>query len=898
MKEKFIVTGMTCSACSAHVEKAVGKADGVRSVSVNLLTGTMYVEFDESVTDADKIVAAVVAAGYGAYPDGSGAAGGAKARKEGARESGDGRAQARAAETRAMRVRLVVSLIFTVLLMYVAMGHMVGAPLPSFLTGTGNAVSYALLQLLLCLPVVYVNRAYYINGFKRLFKGAPNMDSLIAVGSAASLVYGVFVIFRMSHALGAGDTAVVERYMHDLYFESAAMILALVTVGKYLESLSKRRTGDALDKLMKLAPATAVVLRDGGEVTVNSDELVLGDIIVVRAGESVPADGVVTEGHAFVDESAISGESVPVEKVEGDRLIGGTVSRSGYVTAKVVAVGGDSMLAKIIKLVEDAGASKAPIASAADKISAVFVPVVMAVALVTLAGWLIGGYSFEHAFTCAVSVLVISCPCALGLATPVAVMVGTGKGAESGVLFKSGEALQNMHGVKTVALDKTGTVTEGAPEVTEVLIAENSREILAAVAAIERRSEHPLGTAVVAYADGQGLGEREVSRFETLAGKGVVAYVDGGRYAVGNAALMLEEGADGEAFAVDLARVSEEGKTPLLIARDGRYVGLIATADRVKPTSAHAVRELKKLGIRVVMLTGDNERTARAIAAQTGIDEVYAGILPQDKESIVAELATHGKVAMVGDGINDAPALARADVGVAIGSGSDIAVDSADVVLVKSDLTDVVTAVRLSRSTLRNIKENLFWALFYNSLCIPLAAGVLYVPFGVRLSPMIGAAAMSVSSLFVVFNALRLKLFRPTRAETECGEACALTKAATDGETGAADDAENDADGAEYDADDAAARAEYETDGRVAPEKISSEDGKMKSYVLSVEGMMCGHCTARVEKALLGVDGVQSATASLEKGTATAVAADGVSADALKAAVEEQGYPVTSVTAE
>lgn len=897
MKRKFTVTGMTCSACSSHVERAVGKADGVRSVSVNLLTGTMQVDFDENVINEDGIAEVVKGAGYGAYAEQSDSAQSPKSKPDKNSEIA-GRSGARVEETRKMRVRLIVSLVFTVLLMYVAMGHMAGAPLPSFLVGTGNAVSYALVQLLLCLPVIYVNRAYYINGFRRLVRLSPNMDSLIAVGSAASLVYGIFVIFRMSYALGAGDVAVVERYMHDLYFESAAMILALVTVGKYLESVSKRRTGDALDKLIGLAPDTAVVIRDGRETAVNSADLSVGDEIVVRAGAAVPADAVVTEGNAFMDESAISGESVPVEKSEGDGIIGGTVNRSGYVVARVTAVGGDSMLAKIVKLVEDAGASKAPIASAADKIAGFFVPVVMAVAVVTLAGWLIAGYAFEHAFTCAVSVLVISCPCALGLATPVAVMVGTGKGAESGVLFKSGEALQNMHDVKVVALDKTGTVTEGTPEVSEVSIARDAEEILAAVAAIEKRSEHPLGTAVVAYAERNGMAEREVLDFVTLPGKGVTAYVGGVRYAVGNSALMADEGVNGGEYAVELDRITAEGKTPLLIAREGEYAGMIATADKVKPTSAQAVRELRKLGVRVVMLTGDNERTARAVAAQAGIDEVYAGILPQDKERIVGELSAHGKVAMVGDGINDAPALARADVGVAIGSGSDIAVDSADVVLIKSDLVDVVTAVRLSRSTLRNIKENLFWALFYNSLCIPLAAGVLYVPFGVRLSPVIGAAAMSVSSLFVVFNALRLKLFRPTRAEKVCGDVCEVGKSVAAGDRVAETERATELCRKGGEAADNEAKPSNESGSgkvRLLPsENKSSEDGNMKTFVIEVKGMMCGHCTARVEKALLGVEGVRSATASLADGTATVVA-ENVTAEALKAAVEAQDYGVGDV---
>lgn len=882
-KTKFVVTGMTCSACSSHVEKAVSKLEGVKKVSVNLLTGSMLAEYDESVTSAEGIVGAVTAAGYGAYPEeapsasSTGSAGAAAAEQ---------RADARIKAQREMRTRLIVSLVFMVLLMYIGMGHMFGAPLPSFLTGTENAVSYAFLQILLCLPIIYVNRAYYINGFKRLFSGAPNMDTLIAVGSAASLLYGIFAIFRMSYGLGAGDTALVERYLHDLYFESAGMILALVTVGKYLETLSKRRTGDALDKLRKLVPKGALVLRDGVEEEVDSESLVTGDVVVVKAGMSVPADAVVTSGHAFVDESAISGESVPVEKTEGDKLIGGTVSRTGHVTARVTAVGGESVLAKIIKLVEDAGAEKAPIAKMADKISGVFVPVVMSIALAVFIGWLAGGYPFEHALTCAVSVLVISCPCALGLATPVAIMVGTGKGAESGVLFKNGEALEALHGVRYVVFDKTGTVTEGRPTVSDMTLGEVE---LAAVAGIELKSEHPLGEAVVAYARERGIAPAEAEDFVTLPGKGVCANVGGVRYAVGNAALMAEEGVAEEAFASELERMSGEGKTPLIIAADGRYVGLIATLDGLKPHTVQTVAELKKLGIVPVMLTGDNERTAKAIARSAGIDTVFAGVLPGDKEAKIAELKKEGVVAMVGDGINDAPALTRADVGIAIGSGSDIAVESADVVLIRDDPLDVVTAVRLSRSAIRNIKENLFWALFYNSLCIPLAAGVLYVPFDIGLNPMIGAAAMSVSSIFVVLNALRLKFFKPTHAADECAGGACATRVSTGadardgGERGGA---------ARKDKDDDTVSPAGEDDA-INDDKRSETN--MKTYVLSIEGMMCSHCTGRVEKALKGVGGVADVTVSLEEKNAVVRAEDGVSADALKAAVEAQDYPVTAV---
>lgn len=869
--KKFVVTGMTCSACSAHVEKAVGKLDGVSRVSVNLLTNSMAVDYDEAKLKAQDITEAVVKAGYGAEEEGEPVAVGKTA------HPADERAKKRAADTAHMRTRLIISLVFMVLLMYVGMGHMLGAPLPSFLTGTRNAVSYALLQVLLCVPIIYVNRSYFINGFKRLFSLAPNMDSLIAVGSAASLVYGIFAIFRMSYGLGAGDYALVERYAGDLYFESAGMILALVTLGKYLETLSKRRTGDALDKLRGLVPKGAIVLRDGVETETDSERLVAGDVIVVKAGMSVPADARVIEGHAYVDESAISGESVPVEKTEGSNLVGGTVSKTGYVTARVTAVGGESVLAKIIKLVEDAGADKAPIAKAADKIAGVFVPVVMGIALVVFVGWLAGGYSFEHALTCAISVLVISCPCALGLATPVAVMVGTGKGAENGVLFKSGEALETLHDVKYVVFDKTGTVTEGAPRVTDVTLRDEG--LLAIVAGIESRSEHPLAEAVSAYADESGVQAVYPEVFATLPGKGVTATLNGVRYAVGNAALMKDCAVDEEAYSEELTRVSSQGKTPLLVARESEYVGLIATADRLKPNAKRAVEELRRLGIKTVMLTGDNARTAKAVAAEAGIDEVFAEVLPDGKEAKIAELMTRGRVAMVGDGINDAPALTRADVGIAIGSGSDIAVESADVVLVKDDPLDVVTAVKLSRRTILNIKENLFWALFYNTLCIPLAAGVLYVPFGVRLNPMIGAAAMSVSSIFVVCNALRLKFFKPAKSHPdahsrECRqESCAL---ATGRPSSGNDTAESGNDTTE-----------------ITENKDKRSDSDMKTYVLSIEGMMCSHCTGRVEKALRGVDGVSDVEVSLEKKRATVKCEASVTAEALKAAVEAQDYSVT-----
>ena len=898
-KERFGVSGMTCSACSAHVEKAVGKLNGVSAVQVNLLTNSMTVEYDENVLSSQDIVDCVVNAGYGAAPE-SADADNNKSKNEGAVSD---RAKKRSQETRAMRIRLSVSLVFMVLLMYVAMGHMFGVPLPSFLTGTRNAVSYALLQLLLCLPIIYVNRAYYVNGFKRLFKLSPNMDTLIAVGSSASLVYGIVALFRMSYGLGAGDFALVERYLHDLYFESAGMILALVTVGKYLESLSKKRTGDALDKLRNLVPQTAVVVKeDGTQVEVDSSSLAAGDIVAVKAGDVVPADGVVVDGHAFIDESAISGESVPVEKTKGAKVVGGTVNRSGYMTARVTTVGSESVLSKIIRLVEDAASGKAPIAKAADKIAGVFVPVVMSIALVTFIGWLAGGESFETALSCAISVLVISCPCALGLATPVALMVATGKGAECGVLVKSGEALEVLHSVKYVVLDKTGTVTAGTPEVSDITFGDP--DLLGVVAAIESMSEHPLGEAVVSYAKSVGVQFAQVDEFRTLAGKGVVAVSGGKTYSIGNALLMEEAGVAENEYAEELGSVSEQGKTPLLVACDGEYKGLIATLDKVKPSSAEAVAELKKLGVKVVMLTGDNRRTANAIANSVGIDEVIAEVLPEDKEKTVAELMKTGKVAMVGDGINDAPALTRADVGIAIGSGSDIAVDSADVVLVKDDLLDVVTALRLSRKTVTNIKENLFWAFFYNSLGIPLAAGVLYhTSLALKLNPMIGAAAMSLSSLFVVLNALRLKFFKPSVSSAQCAGACAVIGGNGTVKVGAQKIAnENKSDeciSAEEDGEDCNNLDNAKSAGKQAPADINENNDlrsdNMKNYVLEIKGMMCSHCTGRVEKALAAVDGVQSVNVSLENACAEVAATDGVTGETLKNVVTAQGYEVTEV---
>ena len=822
MKQKFNVYGMTCAACSAHVEKAVAKLNGVNSVSVNLMRGTMLVDFDSNAVKSDDIVKAVTSAGYSASAEGE---------------------QTNQTKSDSMKTRLVVSLVFMVLLMYVAMGHMVGLPLPFFLMGTENAVSFALVQLLLCLPIVYVNFSYYTNGFKRLFKGAPNMDSLIAVGSFASLVYGLVVMFLMSYSLGQGDLNSVGNYMHQLYFESAGMILALVTVGKYLEKLSERRTGDALDKLKKLVPDKAILLKDGKEITVDSSTLVSGDLVVLKAGMSVPADGVVVEGHSFVDESALTGESIAVEKVEGDKVVGGTINTNGYLVVKVTDVGEKSVLHGIIQLVENAGSTKAPIARIADKVSGIFVPVVMGIALVTFIVWLAVGESVGFALSCAVSVLVISCPCALGLATPVALMVATGKGAENGILIKSGEALEQLAKSTYIVLDKTGTITYGKPHVTDVI--SDKADFLQIVASIENKSEHPLGVAVVQYAQQQGIEFVDVDSYKTIAGKGVTAVVNGNSYCVGNVALLTDNGVLKESI-VHSEQLSNEGKTVLFVSENGKYIGAIAILDEIKPTSVQAVEMFKKQGLKVAMLTGDNKLTADAIARQVGVDKVYAEVLPADKERIVGELKQHHKVVMVGDGINDAPALARADVGIAI--GSDIAVDSADVILVKNQLTDVADAYRLSRATISNIKQNLFWAFFYNCLGIPIATGVFYyTALALKLNPMIGALAMSVSSLFVVTNALRLRFFKPTPVACECNDnSC-----------------------------------EIPTVQHVTKPVITE---------ITISGMMCQHCQNHVHEALSAVEGVTNVDVSLEKGLAT-VEGD-VDSQLLVDAVTQCGYKV------
>lgn len=835
MKEKFEITGMTCSACSSRVERCVAKLVGEENVSVNLLTNSMQVELKDEKITKDDIIQAVEKAGYGAFPAEKEESG--RKIPSAAADSGKNPAEA---QEKSIKIRLAVSFAFLIPLMYLSMGHMWGMPVPDFLAGHENAVSFAFTQFLLCLPVVYVNRPYFIKGFSTLAHRAPNMDSLIAIGSAASLVYGIFAIYRMSYGMGTGNMELVASYHEDLYFESAAMILTLITVGKYLEAKSKGRTSEALKKLMDMAPKMAIVEKDGIKQEVPVEEVNPGDIVIIKPGASVPVDGTVIEGSTSIDESAITGESLPVEKETGMPVIAATINKTGFVRVRADKVGTDTAFSQIIRLVEDAGATKAPIAKLADKIAGIFVPVVIAIALVTAAVWLFIGADFEFALSCAICVMVISCPCALGLATPVAIMVGTGRGAENGILIKSGEALEVAHRADTVVLDKTGTITEGRPEVTDVVtLTGTESELVGIAAALEKKSEHPLAEAIIEYAESRNVVIKETESFEAVSGRGLTGMLGGSMYLGGNEKLMEQFKIDLSAVKDKINELAEQGKTPMLFAKDGKLLGIIAAADVVKDSSRKAVKELKDMGIEVIMLTGDNRKTAEGIGAGLGLDSIIAEVLPQDKENVIAELQKTGKaVVMVGDGINDAPALVRADVGVAIGAGTDVAVESADIVLVKNDLRDVAGAIKLSKAVMRNIRQNLFWAFFYNCLGIPLAAGVFYTALGWRLSPMFGAAAMSFSSLFVVSNALRLKMFR-------------LRK-----------------------------------DDYVEEEK--------NMITLKIEGMMCQHCVKHVKDALEAFEGT-SAEVNLEKKEAVVTGGEGVTVEQLKKAVEEAGYEVTEI---
>lgn len=837
-KQRFDVVGMTCSACQAAVSREVSKLDGVSGADVNLLSNTMDVHYDPETVDPERIIKAVRDAGYDAALHGKGA----QTKADPAGEAYDTGLDIFDRQAEEMKKRLQISIPILIVLMYFSMGTMFGAPMPTWMSGAGGSANFALLQLLLTIPIIYENRVYFTRGFMALFKGHPNMDSLIAVGAGAAFVYGIFAMARINYGLGYGNMDVVHTYMHDLYFESAATILVLITVGKYLEARSKSRTGDAIRKLMDLQPKTARVLRNGVEMEIDVDEVLTGDIVIIKPGESIPVDGIIREGSTSLDESALTGESMPVAKGVGDKVISATINKTGAIRFEATSVGENTTIAQIIALVEDANATKAPIQSLADKISGIFVPVVIIIAIGAFIVWSLLGEPFEFALRLAITVLVISCPCALGLATPVAIMVGTGKGAENGVLIKSAEALEVLGEVKTIVFDKTGTITEGKPMVTDILSAEgvDADELMRLAGAIEKNSEQPLAEAIMARVRADNIEVYEVENFEAVPGMGISADVLSAsgkvRTAAGNRRMMERIGADVGAAAETADSLANLGKTPMYFARDEEFVGIIAVADVIKKSSASALKRLRKDGIETVMLTGDNTRTAKAVAASIGIERFYADVLPQDKDRIISGLQEAGsKVAMVGDGVNDAPALARADVGIAIGAGTDVAIESADVVLIRSDLQDVVTATRLSKATIRNIKQNLFWAFFYNAIGIPIAAGVLYPAFSITLNPMIAALAMSLSSLFVVTNALRLRRFKAEGQKEE-----------------------------------------------IIMEKV-----------VKINGMSCGHCQSRVEKVLSDLPGVEEVKVNLDE--KKAVVKGTADNEAIRKAIEEAGYEVSGI---
>lgn len=883
MKERFDVTGMTCSACSSHVEKSVSKLTGVENVSVNLLTNSMQVEFDENKLDTAGIIKAVEDAGYGAAVKDEHAKSGKKTSGQSDSQENSG-LSAVEQNVKNMKKRLIVSLIFWIPLMYVSMGHMIyqwlNIPMPpftmNFLHGNENAITYAFTQFLLLLPILIANQKYFKNGFKTLWHRSPNMDSLIAIGAGAAILYGIFAIYRIGYAMGHGDMMVVHQYAHDLYFESAGTILTLITIGKYLETKSKGKTSEAITKLLNLAPKTVTVVRDGVEQVVDAADVEKGEIFLVKPGESVAVDGIVLEGKSSFDESAITGESIPVPKQEGDTIVSASMNKSGLIRAKATKVGEDTTIAQIIRLVEEASSSKAPIAKMADKIAGVFVPTVITIALIAGVIWLISGATFEFAMSTAIAVLVISCPCALGLATPVAIMVGTGKGAENGILIKSGDALETAHQIDTVVLDKTGTITQGKPVVTDIICAAGKNadktQLLQIAGSLEKGSEHPLAEAIVNYCETNSIALEKVTDFNALFGKGIEGTVSGTHYYAGNEKMMEEKGISLSTEQKNqIQALAKQGRTPLLFADENQFLGIVAVADVVKTTSKEAVQKFRDYGIHVIMLTGDNEVTAQAIKEQVGIDEVIAGVLPTQKEEKISALKQAGhKVAMIGDGVNDAPALASADVGIAIGAGTDVAIESADIVLMKNDLLDAVGAVKLSKAVIRNIKENLFWAFFYNSIGIPLAAGVLYPLFQIKLNPMFGAAAMSLSSVCVVSNALRLrwvKLHDAKKTQIEPHQDVAASTIADINQHNA-------------------------LDNNIKSTNNDKGESTMTTTI-SIEGMMCAHCQAHVEKALKEVAGVTEVTVSLEN--KNAVVTGDASVETLKQAVVDAGYEVTDV---
>lgn len=862
--EKFDVLGMTCSACSSKVQKNVSKLSGVKEASVNLLKNTMSVSYDPEIINSQDIIKLVEKVGYKAI-----------LQSDSNKKSNEGNENKDLAkiEYKNMKRRLLVSSIFTIPLFYISMGHMMGWPLPSWFLGNENAFIFAFTQFLLLIPVVFVNIKYFKVGFKTLFKGSPNMDSLIAIGAGAAIIYGIYAIYKIGIGFGHGDMHLVHTFMMDLYFESAAVILTLITLGKTLEAKAKGKTSDAIVKLMNLSPKKAIILKDNEEIEVSIDEVKIGDILIVKAGESIPVDGKVVEGFCSVDESALTGESIPVEKQVGDKVIGATINKSGYFKMEATKVGDDTALSQIVKLVDDATSSKAPIAKLADKVSGVFVPIVICVAILSSIAWIIAGYSFEFALSIGISVLVISCPCALGLATPTAIMVGTGKGASNGILIKSAEALEIAHSVNTVVLDKTGTITEGKPVVTDIYCTNGilEKDLLQTAASLEKLSEHPLAEAIVSEAIKRDLNFINVVSFKQLPGKGIIGEISGNLCLAGNRRLM-ESYKLKNSNLIDIGeKFALEGKTPLYFACNDSILGIIAVADVVKKTSKKAINELSNMGIEVIMLTGDNKKTAEAIKKQVGVNRVIAEVFPEDKEKEVRNLQQKGKkVAMVGDGINDAPALVRADVGIAIGAGTDIAIESADIVLMKSDLLDVSTAIKLSRAVIKNIKQNLFWAFIYNVIGIPIAAGIFYLPFALKLNPMIGAFAMSFSSVFVVSNALRLRFFKVDHSNVSEGEInnniqeknCVLENS-----------------------------EHYE----IIEEKEEKGGINKMEKIIYIEGMVCGNCVKHVNKALKQINGVENVEVDLENKLAKVTLTEEIANEVFKNIIEEAGYEVTNI---